>query len=232
MRHRYLTRNRRSLSDVKFDAPEEHQLTLRRYAVQIGGFVVLGHLAAATGALLVGPVPGWPLAVAGILIAWAGLEASARTPSWKGSVGGHLVASVGVGLFVGPLFFQPALIWLRTAALAVLFGTMVLTAVAAVAPGLVRAFGSFILALPLASGFLWLTQGFWSRALGAPAPGAASTIAALLFLAYTDRYWTRALRLPRTLDNAADSACALYADTVHSFLVMIERMTIRGRRGF
>jgi len=203
------------------------ELSQGAYVASVGLFILLGYSAAAVAIWIVGRFSGWALPVTGLVLSWVGLELASRTASWTTSLLGHLVASFGVGFFLGPLFYFDRLLWLRTAGLTVFIGTAFLTALGALLPGLLRAFGAFVLGSGFASGLLWLTGPMLLSGLAAPLPTLASTISAVCALAFTDRYWSRALALPPTLNNAVDSACAIYVDPLNSLLSLLDRQASR-----
>lgn len=202
-----------------------HQLALRAYAPMVGVFLLLGYCAAGVAIWLAGQHPGWLFPTIGIVLSAVGLEIAIRVSSWQGSWAAHMLASFGAGLFLAPLLHFESLLWLRATGPSVFLGTALLTVLAAIAPGLIRAFGSFLIGLSFATILFAYLGEFTLAGITIPGPGGASTVVAFCVLAFTDRHWTRALTLPRTLDNAADAACAIYTAPLFSLLTILDHWT-------
>lgn len=201
-----------------------HRMERRPYAGLMGTFILLGYTVVGLTVVALRTTPAhWYLPVLGLLFAYGGLEVSSRTADWRGSLAGNLFANLGLGLLLAPLVLLPGATWLRSAGLVIWVGTAVLAALAWSAPRVVQSFGAFLVAFLLAFGVLHATAPLWTPLLSdTPPPGLAGGLLGVAYLAFTDKYWTRALELARTLDNAADSACAIYAGSLDSLLSLLD----------
>jgi FtsH-binding integral membrane protein len=65
--------------------------------------------------------------------------------------------------------------------------------------------------------------------LGVPVGKPQDIVVALIFCGYIAVDWGRANRIPKTADNAVDSAAALYMDIIHLFLRIVRAMGKRRR---
>lgn len=60
--------------------------------------------------------------------------------------------------------------------------------------------------------------------------GVIDWIVVLIFCGYVGVDWGRANQIPKTLDNAIDSAAALYMDIINLFLRILRILRILGRK--
>lgn len=219
-----------SPADVELDSRQRDLISERGYAALIGVFMLIGFAVATAAAWIVrDAVHPWAFLVVGAVGAFVGMEVTARTHHWVASFAGHVLSYASIGLIAAPFVLSPEAGWLRNVLLQVSAGTLLLTAAAAAWPMSVRMFGTFILggAGAIAAGFL--LGPTWSGLLDVPEPTFLSSALAVGVIAYIDYYWTQALRLPRNMDNAVDSACALYADMLHRLMALLDRRVREGR---
>lgn len=194
----------------------QHSLSERAFVVSIGSLLLFGILVTAVSSTLFpGSLPGWACGLFGLLMVFAGVETSVRNQEWKGSLIGLMISHLGLGAMIGP-FATDFTSWPIRSLTLLSIGILILTLIGWTRPSAIRGWGSFLLAAVLAAGLgmslpLTITLG--------------DILAATSALAFLDYYWTRALDLPRTLDNAVDSACAVYLDVFDQAFRLIERFS-------
>lgn len=153
---------------------------------------------------------------------FGGYELTVRTDNWVGSLLGHLLSNFSLGMMLAPIVILPEMGFIRNAALMVFGGQAVLTIAAWLFPEAVKAFGTFLMGGALGSGIGILLDGWWTPLIHADHVGVASILFTVLYLAYVDYYWTQALKLQRTLDNAVDTAAALEIGIISQMLKKLE----------
>lgn len=202
-----------------------HMMDERTFVILIGAAFLYGTGISLIAALLLRNMPyGVAFLFAGILAIFAGVEVADRTKDWLGSLAGHTLSSAGLGAMAGP-WMDSAEGWPVRWAFLIGMGILGLTLLGILAPRALRGWGGF--GVGVALGFATATM---MEALGAPLPftlRAWDYVGGLLFLAYIDVYWSRALDLSRTLDNAVDTACAVYLAGVNQMLDALDWLSNR-----
>jgi FtsH-binding integral membrane protein len=196
--------------------------------------------------LLIGAVILWGLAINWLLVRHVDTEALRLIPSWLFILGYVICAFTGVWLFV--THHRPAVSFLGYNLVVVPLGlvvtlkvarydpsvvlgaiqitllvTCVMTTLGALFPETFERLGSALLvslsAVAITGAFSVLVTG--ARTIW------ADWAAALVFCGTVAYDWARAQRIPKTVDNAIDSAAAIYIDVIGLFLRVLR---IMGRR--
>lgn len=202
-----------------------HQIEENHYAAIVGLLIVMGFLMAGSGALTawkLGGVQPWLFVGLGAVGMFSGYELTVRTRDWRGSLVGHIVSNFSLGMMLTPLVVLPIMGFFRNAALMILGGQLVLTITAWLFPEAVKAFGTFLVGAAAGALLGILLDGWWTPLIHADHVGIVSMTFTLFYLAYVDYYWTQALKLQRTLDNAVDTAAALEIGIVNRALEKLE----------
>jgi hypothetical protein len=196
---------------------------VRAFIGCIGLSTLLGFMVCAIGAVVAHRAGGpWWLSLAAIPVALAGFEVTSRTVAWVGSLAGHLLASAAFGVVLAPVVMGPAAGWLRESCALVMVGTAVMAVGGVVHPAVLRRFGTFLLAIVAAVVLERAAGRAWSTAIHGSAPGYAGSATVGLMVLYVNYFWARSLALPHVLDNAVDTACALYLDIVNRAIAVLD----------
>lgn len=198
-------------------------LATNLYAALVGFWVTFGIAVAAFGAKLTESMQvSWPLALGCFLSSVVMIFIAVFSDVWFVSAAAYLGLTFLMGALTGPV------VALYTTAS--IFKVMVMTAgtsiglsvVGAVYPKSLESWGSYLF------GALWLLiLGGIVRsifiALGIPDTfQILDYVGAGVFMAYIVYDWNRAMRLPKTADNAVDCAMAIFLDIINLFQYLLK----------
>jgi FtsH-binding integral membrane protein len=227
-----------SFSDSVFDRQDvfarssAHAMSKNLYAFTVCVFVFLGigaSLAASvvshdwnvdsTASLLWLIIPTFLVALAGVFIA-----TGSDNPAI--SMLGYAMVAIPFGLMLGPVLAEYTTasivkVLVITTAIVAIFGI-----VGAIIPDNLEGLGSYVFGalLILILGYLFAPLAHFFGVETATALTALDWLGVVLFCGIVVFDWNRAMRLPRTLDNAVDSALAVYLDWFNIFIRLLAIM--------
>jgi len=165
----------------------------------------------------------WPFIIAYFVLCFAGIYLFTKSDNPLVSFAGYNLVVVPFGMVVNIVVsaYEPALV------LQAMQITGVVTGIMMIAGSLYPAFfkkiaGALFIALVsvIIAQFVFII--FFKST-----PAIIDWIVALIFCGYIGYDWSRAQQIPKTVDNAVDSAAALYMDIINLFLRVLR---ILGRR--
>jgi len=216
-----------SLSSTKVFKKEKtgnDTMSARAFVVTITVFIAAGFLISAYAASLTFDMNlGWWQLLA-FVVSVAGVIISAKSNNWLISLGGYFMVVVPMGMVAGPLvhLYTPAsVVKVLGITVCVTLGTGIAGAIYPKDVSVLRGI-LFVSLLALISGEF--------VAILLPRFGIANTgvlhwmdwVGVFLFSAYIFVDMNRAMRLDHTLDNAVDTAVALYLDIFNLFLELLD----------
>ena len=203
------------------------EMSLRGYIAAVTNFTLYGIIVA----LLVGFntrawQPGWALfLLVGLGIPIVGILISVASDNWLISLFGYTLVTVGLGAICGPAVAMYKTHVVLSALAATGGVTLTMSLVGILYPRSLESWGSYLFGALLALFFARIAQSFMA-AFGAPESlwympwlNYAGTV---LFSLYIIFDWNRAVRLPHTLDNAVDSAVAIFLDIINLFMHLLQ----------
>jgi len=212
-----------------------HPMSKNLYAFAVSGLTFLGIVASFGAAQITHSITfqsGWDLAVFLIpifLVAIGGVVIAVKSNNPAVSLLGYAMVAIPFGLMLGPVVAQ----YTTASVVKVFFITTIIVAVlgvvGAVIPDNLQGFGSWLMVA-----LLVLLLGYFvvpiAAFIGFNVGGALTIldwIGVIIFSGMVVFDWNRAMRLPRTLDNAVDSALAVYLDW---FNIFIRLLSLLGER--
>jgi FtsH-binding integral membrane protein len=158
-----------------------------------------------------------------LVVALIGCAVAIKSNNPAISLLGYALVAIPFGLMLGPVVAQ----YTTASVVKVFFITTIIVAVlgvvGAVIPDNLQGFGSWLLAA-----MLLLLVGYFivpiAGLLGFNVGGALTLldwVGVVIFSGMVVYDWNRAMRLPRTLDNAIDSALAVYLDWFNIFIRLL-----------
>lgn len=164
-------------------------------------------------------VPTFIVAIIGVVIAM-------KSDNPLISMIGFAMVAIPFGLMLGPVLAEYTTasivkVLVLTTAIVAIFGV-----VGAVIPDNLEGLGSWVLGalLILLLGYLFVPLAHFFGVETATALTALDWIGVVLFCGIVVYDWNRAMHLPRTLDNAVDSAVAVYLDWFNIFVRLLAIM--------
>jgi len=212
--------------------PQSAQMSKNLFAFAVGGFTLAGIVASLVAAQIsidwtfptVWHFVGFLLGV--LVVAILGVVVSLKSDRPAISLLGYTMVAVPFGLMLGPVLAQYTAASIVKVLLITTVLVAVLAVVGAVIPESLEGWGSWLF-----GGLLILLLGYFivpiMAAFGVNAEGALTWLdwaGVLLFSGMVIYDWNRAMRLPRTLDNAIDSAVAVYLDWFNLFIRLLAIM--------
>ncbi len=217
-------------------------LSQRAYIFAVSGFTVLGMLVASFIAYMT--LHWHPLLFEVITIGLAmpilGIFIAFMCDQWGVSLFGYFLVVGGIGAICGPtvnLYESGVVI---NALLATCGVSVAMSIVGIIIPQSLEHWGGYLFGILTAVVLVSIARLFFPASAGPLAPDADmySTMwhylwlgfdyfVAVLFCIYIIFDWNRALRLPRTLDNAVDCSVAIFLDVVNLF---VRILSIMGRK--
>lgn len=194
----------------------------RSYVAIIGVLMALGiHVSLTVGEKIAALPYYWAFFCLGLVAMFAAIEIAERFKQWWLSIVGALLGNAGMGCLLAPWMTSPEHAWpVRLGAL-LSIGIVILIIIGIISPTLIRAVKAFVIA---GAGAGLIGYGLNIAGLEVvPELQPLDYLFALLALAYVDYYWSKALELPRTADNAVDTAGATYIYAAATLLRIIER---------
>jgi FtsH-binding integral membrane protein len=208
------------------EADERHLISPRAYNLVIGavlvwGFVVNWAMVKAIDPKVVAGIPTWAFLIGYFLCAFAGtwLFSSSKNPA---------VSFVGYNLVVAPIGLVLVLALNGVPTVLVQRAMVATGGVTATMMMLGALFPAFFLSLGRTLFFALLAAllvQFGMHLFGFGTPGVLDGIFVLIFSGYIGYDWARANQIPKTLDNAVDSAAALYLDIINLFLRILRMLS-------
>ncbi|MFA5052056.1 MAG: Bax inhibitor-1 family protein [Patescibacteria group bacterium] len=218
-------------------------LSKQAYTAAVSGFTVYGMLVASIMAYycLGWHVTNiWTYLLVGLAIPIVGIIWAFSTENWFWSFAGYNMVVLGMGAICGPFTAQYDAHVVMNALLATCGVTIALSAFGILFKGSLESWGAYLFGALTVALLVSVTRLFFPVTWQAPPPDAKSTVTfayylwyvfdylvALLFCFYIIYDWNRALRLPRTLDNAVDSSVAIFLDVINLF---VRILSIMGRK--
>lgn len=164
----------------------------------------------------------WLMLIVAFVFGVAGVLTFTISTDWPISLVGVSIMSIFLGIMIGPAVATYNADVVIKAIITASGVTIVMSVVGLIVPKSLESWGSFLLGAlallivgNLARVFLPLF-GFSQDPLGV-----LDWIGALVFTAYITYDWNRAIRLPKTVDNAIDTAGALILDWVNLFIYLL-----------
>lgn len=164
------------------------------------------------------------LALGVLVVSIAGVFISVGSENPLVSFAGYLLVTIPFGVLLGPVIAQ----YTEASVVRILFLTTVVVVglglVGAIYPKSLEGWGSWLFGalLLLLFGLIFLAP--LARILNIPATEALNWmdwIGVVIFSAYVIYDLNRAMRIPSTMDNAVDSALAVYLDFVNLFIRLL-----------
>ena len=214
------------------DEPKPDTMSANLYALAVTVFVALG-IAFAAAMSLVSLQWTWPFqngwwllgfSLGVLLVSICGVFIFTASDNWLVSLIGYALVAGPFGLFLGPVvsLYTPTSVlrvFVITAGIVVVLGL-----IGAIIPKSLESWGAWLL-----GGLLVLIVGQlaipFAGFLGVNIGGALQVwdwVGIVLFAGLTVFDLNRAMRLPHTLDNAVDSAAAVFLDFLNIFIRLLE----------
>ncbi|MBU0598035.1 Bax inhibitor-1 family protein [Patescibacteria group bacterium] len=224
-------------------SPHVPYLTKQAYAAAVSGFTVYGMALASVIAYLcldwqVTSILAWLFV--GLVIPIIGIIIAFSTKNWFFSFIGYTMVVTGMGAICGPTVAQFETGVVINALLATCGVTIVMSLAGVMIKRSLESWGMYLFGALVVVLLVSIARLFFPVSWVAPAADAKSSVViayylwyvfdylvAILFCFYIIYDWNRALRLPRTLDNAVDSSVALFLDVINLF---IRILAIMGRK--
>jgi FtsH-binding integral membrane protein len=213
----------------------DHTMSKNLYAFMVSGLTFLGIFASLGSAQITHNLKfqsGWGLAgfLIGVLaVALIGTTIAMKSNNPAVSFLGYMLVAIPFGLMLGPVVAQ----YTTASVVKVFFITTIIVAVlgvvGAVIPDNLEGFGSWLLAallVLLVGYFIVPIAGYIGFNIGG-ALTVLDWVGVVIFSGMVVFDWNRAMHLPRTADNAIDSALAVYLDW---FNIFIRLLSLTGQR--
>lgn len=161
----------------------------------------------------------------GLGIPIVGICLSIFSNNWFVSLIGYALVVTGLGAISGPSVAMLESSVVMNALLATAGTTVVMSVIGIVYPKSLAHWGGWLFGLLTVLLFVRIGQaimagyGYASTVGGYPL---VDYLAAILFCAYIIFDWNRAMRVPKTLDNAVDCAVALFLDIINLFWTLVQ----------
>ncbi len=215
--------------DRRDTRPVANPMSKNLYAFAVSALTFLGIFASLGAAQITHNLTfqsGWALAgfmLPIVVVALIGVLIATKSSNPAISLLGYAMVAIPFGLMLGPVIAQ----YTTASVVKVFFITTIIVAVlgvvGAVIPDNLQGLGSWLLAamlLLLVGYFIVPVAGF----IGFNVGGALTVldwVGVVIFSGMVVYDWNRAMRLPRTLDNAVDSALAVYLDWFNIFIRLL-----------
>lgn len=202
---------------------QNHTMPLRLYVLAIavlvaGGLGLAGYFASLTYEM---KPDGWWL-IGYLAISLPGIYLSAKSDNWLVSLLGYLMVIFATGALCGPyvaLYKLDSVVQILMITIGV---TVVLGVSGAIYPKSVEHWGGFLLTALLVVIFINIGHifmiGFGLKPIGMRL---VDWLATFLFCGFIFYDMNRATRMAYTMDNAVDSAVALYLDVINLFIRLL-----------
>jgi FtsH-binding integral membrane protein len=207
-----------------------HQMSKNTYALSVSVFTFLGIGVSFVASLV---SHHWQvnttasvleLTIGCLIVGIAGIMISLSSDDPFVSMLGFTVLAIAFGIMLGPILNQYKTVSVveclaLTTAIVAAFGVL-----GAVIPGSLEGFGSYVLGalLVLIVCYFFVPLAHFFGVKTATALTWVDWLGVLVFCGIVVYDWNRAMRLPRTLDNAVDSAVAVYLDFVNIFIRLLQ----------
>ena len=200
-------------------APANEIISDRAYNIVLGltllwGFAVNYVMVQSIPVETVMQVPFWGLIIGYFISAFVGISIYTNSDKPLFSFIGYNLVVVPIGILLVPILhqFDENLIQRALTATGAVTATMMM--LSGMYPRFFLSIGrvlglSLILAILFEVGMMWFGGG---------APNFMDWIVAVIFCGYIGFDWARANMIPKTVDNAIDSAASLYLDIINLFL--------------
>ena len=210
--------------DAIFGRKGANEISKNLFALLVSLFTAIGVGSSAVAAYYCQKlVLTWPILIGVLVIGIVGILIAHRSDNPAVSLIGLLMVAIPLGCITGPVvaLYTPVsvfTIFLVTTAMVVVLGL-----VGAVIPDNLESWGSWLL-----GALLVLLVGYFiiplSSFVGMPMTQALNIwdwigVAIVAFLIVYD--WNRAMRVPRTVDNAVDCGLAIYLDFINIFIRLL-----------
>ena len=213
-----------SLSESVWDRHGSDEMGVRLYVTAVSFFTILGLvISSVLGVMTMDWKPNIiVLILVGLVIPILGIFIALRSDDWPISLIGYLMLVVPFGAIMGPTVAMYKIDVVITAFLATAGVTLFTSLIGIIYPKSLEHWGGYLFTGLLALLGVRIVQIFLP--VGVEEPGWYIWVeyaGALLFSLYIIFDWNRAMQIPRTLDNAVDSALAIYLDIVNLFLHLL-----------
>lgn len=201
-------------------------LSKRMYIAAVSGFTVYGLIMTSIIAFftLAWQPSIWAILGIGLVIPIIGIYIAIKSDEWPISLIGYTLLVLGLGAITGPsvAFYDTGVV--VTAIMATAGVTIVMSVAGIIYPKSLEGWRGYFFGGLLALIFVRLAQ------VALMSLGIAESLwyipwieyaAAILFSLYIIYDWNRALRLPKTMDNAVDCAMAIYLDIINLFITLL-----------
>jgi FtsH-binding integral membrane protein len=203
------------------------EMSDRNYVAAVSGFTTYGLILASILAYL---TTGWKpdnilvyLGI-GLIIPVIGIFIALKSDNWLISLVGYTMVVAGLGIITGPAVAMYKLSTVMTALMATAGVTFVTSVVGIIYPRLLNGWGVYLFGALVALVLVRVAQIIMAS-LGMPPAiwnmPIIDYLAALLFTLYIIYDWGRAMQLAHTLDNAVDSAVAIFLDIINLFFTFL-----------
>ncbi len=176
----------------------------------------------------------------GLVIPIAGITTAFSSKDWRISLLGYTMVVCGMGAITGPTvaLFETAVVF--NALVATCGVAIVMSLVGIMSRRSLEHWGAYLTGILIVVLLVSVARMFFPVTWHAPAPNTSDKVAlayylwyvfdylvAILFCVYIIYDWNRAMRIPHTIDNAVDSAVAIFLDVLNLFLRLL---MIMGRK--
>lgn len=177
------------------------------------------------------PTNFWIYLGIGLGIPIIGIIIACTSNNWFASLLGYTMVVAGLGAITGPTVALYKTTVVINALMATCGVTLVMSLTGILIKRSLEGWGSYLFGALLSLLFVRIAQIFMAGMGMEPKTWYMPWIeylGAVLFSLYIIYDWNRALRLPRTMDNAVDSALAIFLDIINLFLHLLRIMGGRG----
>lgn len=202
-------------------APDD--LGPRQYIAIIGALMALGiQISLFVGSAIASLPYYWVFFCIGFIALFVAIEIVERFEQWWISILGAVFGNAGMGFMLAPWMTSPAQAWPTRLGALLSIGIVILVLVGIISPLFIRTVKAFAIA---AAGTGVIGYGLNIAGLSiVPELQPLDYFFALLSLGFIVYYWSRALELPKTADNAVDTAGATYIYAAVTLLRIIEKL--------
>jgi FtsH-binding integral membrane protein len=206
---------------------QAHTMSKTGFIGAVSGFTVYGLALAsivAFNTMAWHPESIWVYLAIGLGIPIVGIIIALFSDNWFISLFGYTLVVLGLGAITGPTVAMYKTGVVMTALMATGGVTVIMSIIGIITPKSLESWGGYLFGGLMALVFVRFGQAVMASM------GVSETIwympiieygAAVLFSMYIIYDWNRALRLPRTLDNAVDAALAIFLDVVNLFITLL-----------
>ena len=166
----------------------------------------------------------WPLLIGTFFVSIGAIFLFGLSDQWPLSLLGVSVLSVALGMMIGPVVSTYSVPIVMKALMTTAGVTLLMSILGVIYPKSMEGIGGFLLGALMLLIVGNLARYFWPLidvSGGPPSMGILDWIGAGVFTIYIMYDWNRAMRLPKTLDNAIDSSGALILDVVNLLLDLL-----------